>query len=121
VGQAFLRPRRIQETSRDSQSGARHFANAQHLVFRGFPDGGRRNRHHRDCLTARSEHLELLALGRVGSRRIVLDDHSDVACAQPILGLILRQHHTLVELKSHGVSVGMSVTSLGAVSPVKTI
>ena len=34
-----------------------------------------------DRLAVRSEHLELVTLGHVDTRRIVLDDHSDVAWA----------------------------------------
>ena len=51
----------------------------------------------------------------------MLDDDPDVAGTKPFLGQVLRQHRTLVERKSHGFSAGMSVTNLGAVSPVMMI
>jgi hypothetical protein len=51
----------------------------------------------------------------------VLDEHPDVASAESLLGQVLRQHHTPVELESHGFTAGMRVTNLGAISPVRMI
>jgi hypothetical protein len=72
-------------TVEGQSSGARHLADAQSLVLGRFPDGGRRNRDDGDCLAVRSEHFEFVTLGHFGARRIVLDDHPDVAGAQALL------------------------------------
>jgi hypothetical protein len=77
-------------TVEGQSSGPRQRADAEDLALRRFTNGGRRNRGDGDRVAVRSEHLELVALRHVGTRRIVLDDHPDVAGAKTFLGKMIQ-------------------------------
>jgi hypothetical protein len=105
----------------DDDSGPRQFPDAQDLVLRRLADRGRRNGDDGDRLACGRKDLKLVTFGNVGARRIVLDNYTNVTCAKAFLGKVPRQDDSMVEGKGHGVYAGMSVTSLGAVSPVRMI